>query len=219
MKFFQKEYILNLPDCYNKEPTSNNYKMMQLLQYDAEKFQSVLQELEHTLSLDDATGYTLDLYGEMYKQPRGGMTDEQYRIAIRQKMAIYMCKSDYNSIVNVLSFVVGSPPESFLLEDTETGGNVDVKKFPYDNLLEAGITVPQAWEILESLLPAGVRSTGFNITQEAEAAELTLASALTFAETHVPEVACRFYETIGSKLISAASAVTHAENYIMEVFD
>jgi len=217
MKFFQEEYIKNLPDCYNKNPTSNNQRIMALLQHDATKFQSVLQELDDHLDLDGASGYTLDLFGEMYKQPRGGMTDEQYRIAIRQKMAIYMCKSDYNSIVNVLSFIVGVPPEYFLLEDAETGGNVCVKKFPYDNLQAAGITVAQAWRILETLLPAGVRSVGFNITHETDEIKLTAASVLTFAETHVPKIACSFYETIDSERVPAVAAVTHAENYIMEV--
>ena len=219
MKFFQEDYIRNLPDCYSKTETSNNYKIMQLLKYDSEKFSGVLRELDNSLSLDTATGYTLNLYGEMYDQPRGEMTDEQYRIAIRQKMAVYMCKSDHNSIVNVLSLVVGVPPDYFLLEDSETGGFVDVKKFPYDNLQEAGITVPQAWEMLQSLLPAGVRPSGFNVTHEVNEAKLNLASAVTHAETHKYNVACCFHETIESGLVSAVSAVTHAEKYTLEVLN
>lgn len=219
MKLFQDDYIKNLPDCYNKNPSSNFYKLMRLFQYDSDKFRGVLQELDNSSSLDDSTGFTLDLYGGMYEQPRAGMTDEQYRIAIRQKMALSMCESDYNSIVNVIAFIVGAPVESFLLEEAETSGNVDVKKFPYDNLQSAGFTVPQAWKILETLLPAGVRTTGFHITHDVNEIPLNVASAVTFAENFEIHVDCEFYETIESETVTASAAVTHGENHTLEVLN
>lgn len=219
MKLFRDDFVQNLPDCYNKEPTSNFAKLMQLFKYDSDQFQEVLRELDNSLSLDDATGYALDLWGDMYRQPRSGMTDEQYRYAIRQKMAIYMAKSDYNSIINVLSFVVGTPADAFLLEDSATGGNIDVKMFPYDNLQQAGYTVAQAWKILETLLPAGVRSTGFNISYDIHDAEVQTASALTFSESHGHYTVCDFHETINSDKVTAAAAVTHGETYTLEVLN
>ena len=217
MKLFQDDFVKNLPDCYNKEPTSNFAKLMQLFKYDSDQFRETLRELENSLSLDDATGYTLDLYGDMYGQPRAGMTDEQYRYAIRQKMALYMAKGDYNSIINVLSFVVGTPADAFLLEDSETGGNIDVKMFPYDNLQQAGYTVAQAWQILETLLPAGVRSTGFNVSYDITDADVIIASAVTFSESHVLHTVCDFCESIDSDEVTAAAVVTHGETYTLEV--
>ena len=219
MKLFQEDLIKNLPDCYNKSQTSNFYKLMQLFQYDSDKFKITLQDLDKSLSLDDSEGYTLDLYGEMYGQPRSGMTDEQYRIAIRQKMAIYMCKSDIKSIVNVLSFVVGAPVKEFILEDAASGGNIDVKMFPYDKLQEAGITLSQAQTMLETLLPAGVRSTGFKITQSLNDMSLNVASALTLAEKYECNITCQFNETINSDTVTAKAAVTHNETYILEVLN
>lgn len=156
MKFFQEEYIKNLPDCYNKEPTSNNYKLMQLLKYDAEKFRGVLQELDDSLSLDDAKGYTLNLYGEMAGQKRGLATDEQYLVMIKTKQERNRCKADYKSIVSCLCRILNCQPSEILLEEIEPSGTIRAAFVPLEKILEADLTTGQFTQLLKSLLPSGI---------------------------------------------------------------
>ena len=160
MKFFQEDYIKNFPDFYNKKQTSNNFKLMQLLQYDAEQFRAVLQELENSLSLDDATGYTLNLYGDMVGQNRGLATDEQYLVLIKTKQARNSCKADYKSIVSCLCRILNCEPKEILLEELENQCAVKLADIPLEKLLAADLTANQFTQILKSLLPAGVRLEG-----------------------------------------------------------
>ena len=156
MKFFQEEYIKNLPDCYNKKPTSNNYKIMQLLKYDDEQFQSVLQELKDSLSLDNAKGYTLDLYGEMAGQKRGLATDEQYKILIKTKIERNRCNADYKSFVRCICRILNCGATEILLEEMEAPATVRMVYVPLDKILAADLTTSQFTQILKSLLPAGI---------------------------------------------------------------
>lgn len=215
--FNKENHVRNLPDAYRKDEGSNNRRILEIEKNATDKLREAVSAIYDSLDIDKATGSTLDLYGEMYGQPRGGFTDEQYRLIIRQRIAIASASADYNSIVNALAGMIGAPVSAFCLDDAEAGGNVDVKQFPYDTLQAAGFTVPQVREMIESLLPAGVRITGMNIDHDIPDIELRLASTLTHAERHSYKVVCRFYETVSAEQVAASSAVTHEEKYTMEV--
>lgn len=216
-QFNRENYVKNLPDAYQKAKGSNNDKILAIEKSAADRLREAIGDIYDSLDINKAYGKTLDYYGEMYELERGGKTDDQFRIAILQQIAISRCTGDYDNIVNVLSLVISAPAEDFLFEDAEEGGKVDVEKFPYDSLQAAGITVPQAWQMLATLLPAGVRATGFNVTHEVNDAAPKLASVVTLAENHVVKVDCRFYEEVGMESVTAASTVTHEEKHTMEV--
>lgn len=150
------DYIHHLPDVYRKDEASNNYKLLLLEQKLVEALYKDIEGIWQTSSIYEATGKTLDLYGEMYGQPRGKATDEQYRYLIVQKVAQNMVEGDYNSIVNSLAVVFDVPVEEFRLKETERPAEVEVENLPYEILLKAGLTVEQAKEIIQTVLPAGV---------------------------------------------------------------
>lgn len=156
MKFFQEEFIKNFPDCYNKQPTSNNYKLMELLKYDNEKFRMVLQELADSLNLENATGYTLNLYGDMVGQNRGLANDEQYKVLIKTKLTRNRCNADYKSIVNCVCQILNCSPSDILLEEIENQCAVRAEFVPLEKILAADLTPSQFTQILNSLLPAGI---------------------------------------------------------------
>lgn len=156
MKFFQEEYIKNLPDCYDKSRGSNNYKLMQLLKYDDDTFRQVLQELLDSLSLDDATGYTLDMYGQMAGQNRGLATDEQYLVLIKTKQERNRCNADYKSFVRCICRILNCNPSEILLEEMEAPCTVRMVHVPLGNILAADLTPGQFTQLLKSLLPAGI---------------------------------------------------------------
>lgn len=156
MKFFQQPLIKNLPDCYNKDTHSNNYKIIQLLEYDAESFRSVLQELADSLDLDNAKGYTLNMYGDMAGQKRGKATDEQYLVMIKTKQERNRCNADYKSIVRCLCRILNCQPSEILLEETETSGSIKASFVPLEKILAADLTTGQFTQLLKSLLPSGI---------------------------------------------------------------
>lgn len=156
MKFFQEDYIKNLPDCYNKDPTSNNYKILQLLKYDAEKFQSTLQELWDCLDLDKAAGHTLAMYGDMVGQSRGLASDEQFKILIKTKIARNRCESNYKSVIDCICRVLDCQPSEMLIEELDAPCSVRLVDVPLDKIIGADLTPNQFSQIVATLLPAGV---------------------------------------------------------------
>lgn len=218
-EFNREDHVRNLPDAYRKDEGSNNGRILEIEKSATDKLREAVSAIFDSLDIDKATGSTLDLYGEMYGQARCNFTDEQYRLKIRQRIAMASASADYNSIVNALAGMIGAPVEAICLEDAAESCNVDVKHFPYDTLQAAGFTVPQAREMIESLLPAGVRITGMNIAQDVPDIKLQLASVVTHAETYELEVVGRCYDTVEAGQVGASSAVTHSENYTTEVLN
>lgn len=150
------DYIHNLPDVYRKDKDSNNYKLLLLEQRLVEGLYKDIDGVWETSNIYEATGRTLDLYGEMYGQPRGKATDEQYRYLIVQKVAQNMVEGDYNSIVGSLAVAFDVPVTEFQLRETDNPAEVEVVDLPYSVLVKAGITGEQAIRIIQAVLPAGV---------------------------------------------------------------
>lgn len=149
------DYINALPDIYQKGENSNNYKLLLLEQELIADLYKDIEGVWETADLYSATGKTLDLYGEMYGQPRGKATDEQYRYLIAQKVAQNMVEGDYNSVVSSIAVAFDVPPTQFKFVESAPA-EVRCDNLPYEVLLKAGITVEQAIAIIQSLLPAGV---------------------------------------------------------------
>lgn len=156
MKLFQDDLIKNFPDCYNKKETSNNYKLMQLIQYDRDKFRSVLDELWKSLDIDNADTYTLNLYGDMVGQQRGLSTDEQYVLLIKTKIARNRCRGNYDSIVDTVCRILNCQPSEVFFEEQEEPATVIAKEIPLDKIIHADLSPTQFTQILKSILPAGI---------------------------------------------------------------
>lgn len=150
------DYINALPDAYHKDRESNNYKLLLMEAGLSEDFRADIQAVNDTLDIYKATGKTLDLYGETYDQARGGLTDEQYRIVILQRIARNMVKGDYNSIVNALAVAFGTTPDNVAFAETENPAEIRIESMPYAVLLNAGITTDQLKQIILAILPVGV---------------------------------------------------------------
>lgn len=215
MKFFQDNYIKNFPDCYDKGTNSNFYKIMQLLRYDEDNFRAVLQELHNCLDLDDATGFSLDLYGEMLGQLRDNATDDQYRALIKLKIAQQRSEIDCNSIINTLSSTLGVAPEQFKITDAEISGFVDIE-IPVDTLMGAGLSIETVYKALKQLLTAGVGIRSINITQEVKDAKLAAGTAGMFTQNFILDIEAMIGET-ATAVLYPATALMFAENYFLEV--
>ena len=168
--------VERLPDCYRKDPESNNLKMLELGRLAAEQLRADIQAVLESLDLGCATGKTLDLYGDMLGQRRGVLNDEQYRYMLLSKIGRNTVQGDYNSIMATLVLMFGSQMGDITLDDLEVVEEerpcvVKLTKFPVQVLISAGFSSRQAVTMIESLLPTCVTLAADNFEGTFEFAE------------------------------------------------
>lgn len=72
-----KSYLL--PDCYRKDPESNNYKLLEIGHLAIDKLMNDISYTKNSKDLTKAYGATLEHFGNMIGQLRGSLDDNQYR--------------------------------------------------------------------------------------------------------------------------------------------
>lgn len=146
-----------LPDVYNKQEGSNNDKLLKLVEALNEEFQTDREAVEQMADINKATGKTLDLYGDMVGQSRGGLDDSQYRIVILSKIARNACKGTHSSIVELLAVALECSVTDFNLSDGDNVCEAVLDSMPFSIITSAGLTVSQIYQIVNSMLPVGVK--------------------------------------------------------------
>lgn len=169
--------VERLPDCYRKDPDSNNYKLLELGREETEKLRADIQEVLNALDISHATGVTLDLYGAMLGQRRGLLNDEQYRYMLLSKIGRNTVQGDYNSIMRNLVLMFGDQTGDIALDDLEVVEEerpcvVKLTKFPISVLVNAGFSSRQAVQMIELLLPICVTLAADNFEGTFEFAKL-----------------------------------------------
>lgn len=150
------ELVKRLPDCYRKDKDSNNYKLLELSRTSIQGFEDDNQQLYDMLDIMKAHGKTLDLYGAIYKQKRGALADEQYRVVILQRIAQCFAGCDHDSAIKALAIAFDTDVNEVVIEELETPLEVKVKNLPYKILQTTGITTAIAWKIVKSMLTTTV---------------------------------------------------------------
>ena len=116
-----------------------------------------LYEIESILDINNATGAVLDAYGERFGQPRGQATDEQYRVMIRSKIVRSISGCSYKDIVDAICLSFGCSADDVCIEESQDYPMaVSVEKAPLTEIINAGFTTMQAYQIIKSLLPATI---------------------------------------------------------------
>lgn len=151
------DFKKSLPDSYNKQSGSNNDKILQLEQAIVKTFREDLQAVNDALDINNASGETLDLFGELVGQGRGGLNDAQYRAVILSAVARNACQGTHSSIVELLAVAFNCDITKFNLTDGAQPAFAELNDMPYSVFLESGLTVKQVYQIVNSMLPAGVR--------------------------------------------------------------
>lgn len=149
--------VKRLPDCYRKDPKSNNYRLLQLNESAVGELRQDIEAVRNMLDLSQASGETLNLYGTMLNQLRGPLTDEQYRHMLFAQIGRNNAKGDYESIIKALVMLFGTSLEGiteadFELTEDEKPCLVRLKRFP-ESLEEAGFSTRQMAQMIKSLLP------------------------------------------------------------------
>ena len=152
-----ENHALNLPDKYRKTSNSNNAKILEIERLEGVKIREALSQVEAILDIYNATGKTLDLYGEMVGQVRGQATDEQYRMLIKTKIMRNLSNGSHKSIVDSLAAILNCSPSQISIKDTSNKVcSVTIANIPLEIVLYAGLSTSQLDMLIKSLLPVGV---------------------------------------------------------------
>lgn len=148
--------VEKLPSSYAREKTSNNYKLLNLNEQAVEQLKKDMNDVLNALDITQATGRTLELYGEMVGQKRGTLNDEQYRYMILTRMGMNVVQGNYDTVIESAMSIFNCKASDIILQDGKMPCRVEVVTFPLEVLVSAGFSSEQAVALLESLLPAGV---------------------------------------------------------------
>ena len=118
-EFVKDNHVKNLPDVFCKSKESNNFKLLELERLTLEEYRKTLQELFDMIKLENATGKTLDLYGETVGQARGRATDEQYILMIKAKLMQNLSNGSYPSVLNSLCVTFDCKPSQIYIEESQ----------------------------------------------------------------------------------------------------
>lgn len=156
MAEFNAEYVKNLPDTYAKSKTSNNYKILSIVQGTGTEIKQSIEDIHNSLDIEKATGKTLDLYGEMLGQARGFATDQQYRVMLKARIMRNVMNGDYKSLSSATCMMFGCNPDEFYIDESEKAGAVNIITVPYRVLNYVGLSADQTIELIKVLMPIGV---------------------------------------------------------------
>lgn len=156
------KYINLLPDAFVKTPDSNNYKILSLNADLIADLKKDIEDVNTSLDIFQATGKTLDLYGQIYGQLRGQLDDTKYRYMILFRIATNTVNADYDSISKLAVQMFECEPTDFVLEDVDKPATVKLTKLPYSVLLKTGFTSVQAVAMVELLLPVSITLEAYN---------------------------------------------------------
>ena len=153
---FKSVYVNNLPDVYRKDTDSNNYKILNIQKIEVDGIKKDTEDVYNTLDLDQATGKTLDLYGDMLGQARGYATDDQYRVMIKSRLVRNLMTGSLDSIITAGCLMFGCEPnEMHIIEDSSPAG-VKVISLPYRVINYVGLSASQVIELIIKLVPVGI---------------------------------------------------------------
>lgn len=143
-----------LPDAYAKNTDSNIYKLLQLVNLLYNDLKIDLTCIDKSRDIHEATGKTLDRYGEMINVSRGGATDEQYRTKILSQIARYVTESDCNSVISAIAIIFDVPVTdiSIIEEDMK----VEILGLTMEMLEKSGYKSREIEAMIRGLIPIGV---------------------------------------------------------------
>lgn len=163
-QFNRENPVKNLPDAYRKTADSNNRKLFDVEQHAMDRLRADIRAVYNSLDIEQATGKTLDMFGDLFDQPRGVATDEQYRVMIKARIIRNLSGSDHDSIVRAISAAFGCNPSEVLLVEPDGTCSVRLENLPFEKLNSSGIDAITAVQIVARMIPAGVQLESLNFS-------------------------------------------------------
>ena len=143
-----------LPDAYAKNIDSNLYRLLQIANLLFTDTKCDLISISESRDLYNVSGKTLDYYGEMLGESRNGLTDEQYRTKILNRIGRYISGSDCNSFINSVSQMLGIEQSDISVSEGKM--SVTINGLTMQILDNSGYKSHEIEEMIKGLMPVGV---------------------------------------------------------------
>lgn len=143
-----------LPDAYAKNTDSNIYRLLQLVNLLYNDLKIDLKSIDETRDIQQATGKTLDKYGEMVNVSRGGATDEQYRTKILSQIARYVTESDCNSVISAIAHIFDAAETDISIIEDDM--KVEILGLTIETLEKSGYKSREIEAMIRGIIPIGV---------------------------------------------------------------
>ncbi|MCD8089930.1 MAG: hypothetical protein LUD81_04805 [Clostridiales bacterium] len=155
--FYDEEYAKNLPDSYQKDSDSNNFKILEIERCVIKQHLEDIYKIYDILDLDNAYGKTLDYYGERVGLSRGTATDPEYITLIKAKLVRNLGNGTYPSVTACLAITFNCDYEDVYITETDEPCRVNMINLPYDIIESSGMADSDIYTLVKSLLPICIR--------------------------------------------------------------
>lgn len=153
---FNSNLVKNLPDAFKKTTDSNNFKILEIERIACNDLRDRLRDISDILDINNATGKSLDMYGERVGQPRGLATDDKYILMIKSKIMRNISVGTYPSVVNAICETFNCEPSQVLITENEEACTITVAALPLAIINAAGLTTSQTVAMIKAMLPVGI---------------------------------------------------------------
>lgn len=164
-------------DVFTKTSESNLGRLMQIFSGQLKDLKETNERIKLWRDIDQAQGKGLDMIGGNINQPRGGVTDEVYRVLLKSKLARSLSTGDINSIIRVISIALDlepreviikelwdSSPDYFFISPTQTikvenaavPATIKINDFPLEKLNAAGLSADQFYRLVKRSMGGGI---------------------------------------------------------------
>lgn len=156
-----KQLVSLFTDHFRKDEESNTHKLMQLFSDELQLLEETNNRIIEWRNIDKAEGKALDLIGQNVVQPRGTTNDERYRIMLKTKIARNLADGTINGLIKAMAYALQLDMSEIeiteLWELLDEPAAIGLEALPPEKIKDAGFTQEQFYQLLKTLIAAGVR--------------------------------------------------------------
>lgn len=154
-----KQMLWKLPTKFTKKEDSTFGKIFQLFAYNHDLLKDNFEVQLEWRNIDKAQGIALDNIGKMVGLPRGTLSDEQYRVRIKIKIAQNISNGTINNVIEILAATLDIPLTSIQIKTLWSEGKpatIQITKIPAEALNASGMTPEELVEIVKLIVASGI---------------------------------------------------------------
>ena len=168
------ENLINrLTSPYNKEATSNNFKLLKLSADEYDEISTVIADIRKAHVINQSTGINLEYLGALLQTFREtGETDAHYRARLKTMWQRYVGSGTIQDMLNIVAAMLSVDTSRVELTEDFVGkyATFEMKVWAED-LASAGVTVTELRDLIDNVKGAGISVTAQALgTFEARAA-------------------------------------------------
>lgn len=127
---YTNESIALLPNAWNKQSTSNYYKMWSLFGNRLTELHQIIDNMNAWQNISVAQGIALDKIGEQYGEVRGNADDAFYRFKILSHIASFSKAQSINDLLKLIGQSFGVDLTDIEIVETDNPAEFAVNNLP-----------------------------------------------------------------------------------------